>query len=120
MLDFAPGSDPRFQIAIPQFVVVGVAGIGEDQFPVFIGLDRFHELIGDPHADIGVGDVAGLTLAVDEVENIRVPVIEDKHERPTPRIRGIDTRSTQQMHISHLEVVDIAVTEQLDLSDHIR
>ena len=79
------GGLPLLQVAVPLGFVIGVADIGEDQIPLRIGVNGVHKFVGNAHGDIGVGDLAHLALRADELDHVRVPAIENEHQRAATR-----------------------------------
>ncbi len=79
--DLASCSLPLVQVPVPLLVVVRIRGIRKASLPITVTLHRIHKGIADTYADVGVGDLTHLTLAVDEVQDVRVPVVEDQHQR---------------------------------------
>ena len=75
------GRLPGLQVAVPKLVVALDRRIREHQVPVGVGAHSRHQAVGNAHADVGVGDVTGLLLAFDEAEDVRVPVVENEHQR---------------------------------------
>src|SRR5690606_6350863 len=79
-----PTGLPLFEVAIPHGIVIWLRRIRKNQIPIRIGFDRIHQAVTHTHADVGIGNLPSLALAVNEIEDVRMCVVEYQHKSTSP------------------------------------